>query len=230
MIALVLPGALIAILFVDGSRLKDEGFLERFGQLYSNMNYQRRAHELWPRLYFLIFVLRRTILISIGFFLTQNQIYQILIVIYMQLMVLVYQGIVSPGPDRASNRFDLFNEMQIMICTQFIILFTDWVDPTIQIQMGWYWVGVLLFTVFANLIFIFYLSFRSVKLLLKKIFLRVKNWLMKKYREYKLYRAEVLNRKPSLEQSSSSLDSSQQESSNDSAESSPAESSQETNQ
>ena len=123
-------------------------------------------------------------------------------------MVLVYQGIVSPGPDRASNRFDLFNEMQVMICTQFIILFTDWVDPTIQIEMGWYWIGVLLFTAFANLIFIFYLSFRSVYLLLRKIFLRVENWLKKMHREYKLHRAEVLNRKPSFEQSSSLIDSS----------------------
>lgn len=63
----LLPIALICIIFVDSKSLKDEKFKARWLQLYSHMNYEKRAKEKLVRAYFLIFVLRRIFLVLISF-------------------------------------------------------------------------------------------------------------------------------------------------------------------
>lgn len=74
MTALVLPASLIGILFVKSELLKDESFIQRFGQLYSNMNYEKKPDNLWARAYFLIFILRRWTFILVCFALSSNPI------------------------------------------------------------------------------------------------------------------------------------------------------------
>ena len=107
---------------------------------------------------------------------------------------MIYQGSVRPGSDRLTNRIDIFNEMQVMICTQTIIIFTDWVGPDVQFSMGWYWIGILLATALINLLIIFYLSFYSLLILLKKYWLRLKRKLDAIYLEYRKHRACTLNK------------------------------------
>ena len=193
MTALVLPVLLIGILFVKSESLQDETFEERFGQLYSNMDCEKKANDLWARAYFLIFVVRRWCFIIVCFTITSSPIIQILIVVYLQLSILIYQGYFRPGPDRFSNRMDIFNELQVMVCTQTIILFTEWLSPDLQFEMGWYWIGILLMTALINLVVIFYLSFHSLYLLIKKYYRRVKKKMDPYFKRLQDLKASVLN-------------------------------------
>lgn len=43
-------------------------------------------------------------------------------------MIVIYQGIVHPNKDRPTNRLDLFNEFIVLLCTQYVILFTDYTN------------------------------------------------------------------------------------------------------
>ena len=88
---------------------------------------------------------------------------------------------------------DIFNELQVMVCTQTIILFTEWLSPDVQFEMGWYWIGILLLTALINLLVIFYLSFYSLYLLLKKYWRRAKRKIDAIYKDYQDHKASVLN-------------------------------------
>ena len=85
-------------------------------------------------------------------------------VILLQISMVLYQGLAKPGTDRMSNRIDLFNEMQILFCTDYIVLFTDFVDLQLQFKVGWAWTAILLLTLIINLTFIFYHSIRRLVL------------------------------------------------------------------
>ena len=84
--------------------------------------------------------------------------------------IVIYQGQVRPGADRISNHLDLFNEMSVLICTDNLILFTDYLDLTLHFQVGWAWCAILLTTAAINLGFIFYHSFRRFLLTVLKYY------------------------------------------------------------
>lgn len=65
-----LPISLITLMFQSEEKLRDEDFQARWGQLFSNLNVEKRAGDLWARAYFLIFVIRRIIFIATGFLLS----------------------------------------------------------------------------------------------------------------------------------------------------------------
>ena len=78
--------------------------------------------------------------------------------------MLIYQGKYRPGQDRLNHRLDIFNEFLVLVCTDMVIMFTDWIgDLEQQFNLGWYWSGLVLLTMMINLMTISYYGYKSVK-------------------------------------------------------------------
>lgn len=164
-----LPIGSLAILFIKNEKLRKKGFHNRWGALYSNLNLRHKIDSKWSRAFTLIFVIRRIIYIFTSFYLTGSTIVQVLIIIFFQVSMLIYQGDIRPGRDRITNRFDMFNEMLVLICKDTFIVFTDWLpNKEAQFQVGWYWMSFLLLTMLINLVYIIFLSLRDIKLMYVK--------------------------------------------------------------
>ena len=83
--------------------------------------------------------------------------------------MVIYQGLFKPSSEYFINRLDNFNEFMILVCTDTMILFTDYVpDLSLQQEIGWYWIGLAILTVLVNLSYIIYHSMRSVSHLITK--------------------------------------------------------------
>ena len=73
------------------------------------------------------------------------------------MVALIYQGITNPGPDKPSNKMDLFNESMITFCTDLMILFTNFnPDLVVQFMIGWIWLGLVFFLILVNFVSIIY--------------------------------------------------------------------------
>lgn len=169
-ILVFLPLVSIYIILQPLERLSDEIFKKRWGQIYQNMYDKRR--DLSPRFFYLIFVLRRVLFIFMSFMLQKEAvIYQILIVEFINIFMLIYTGYFKPVYGTFENRLEIFNEFQVCICTLMVIQFTDWVDsPEVQYEIGWYLCGLILLQVLINQIIIIYYSVRRIIMVLRKIY------------------------------------------------------------
>lgn len=131
-----------------------------------------------------MFVVRRLIFVAIAIFVNETLFFQLFLLITIQLCNLGYQGAFKPGPEQFINRLDCFNEFMILICSETMIFFTDFIPSLdLQLDLGWLWISLVVLTVLVNLLIIIYHSLRSVFLILKKYGKRA----MAMYKEYQNY-------------------------------------------
>ena len=117
-------------------------------------------------------------------FTTQTSIYQILFLLFSNLLSLMYQGSAQPGECLFYNRLDSFNELMVTATTFTMLLFTDWVHSIeFQYTLGWLTISLTLLLTVANLFFFTLSIFRTLKLLYIKYSKRYRYWRGRRERE-----------------------------------------------
>ena len=87
----------------------------------------------------------------------------------MNLLMLIYQGVVRPTASRYENGFENFNEFMVLITTESLFFQTDWIPShEFQYTLGWITIGLTCFTFIINLGHVIYYAIYEAKLLLKK--------------------------------------------------------------
>ena len=80
---------------------------------------------IWQRSFYLIFMLRRLIYVSLEFY-CDIIIFQLLGIFYINIFMLIYQGLIKPLTGRFRNRIELFNEVCICLICIHMVCFTKW--------------------------------------------------------------------------------------------------------
>ena len=110
-----------------------------------------------PQLAFsLVFMCRRLLFITIAFGI-DHQAIQIMLLIYLNTAIIIYQQGQKPLKARLNNQLEIFNELTIHISTIHMIFFTEWIgDLETQYELGWSMLGIISFNIAANLCVITY--------------------------------------------------------------------------
>jgi hypothetical protein len=64
----------------------------------------------------------------LSFYMQEVSFLQIMVVMYMNLLMLIYNGQFKPYHTRFKNRIELFNEFSVTVVTLLMVLYTDFVD------------------------------------------------------------------------------------------------------
>ena len=90
-------------------------------------------------------------------------------------IILIYQGSFSPLISRTKNRIELMNEVFIQVTTLHIVIFTDFVpDQEAQYLAGFSMIIFLALCTIANCSYILKFGFRSLYLIVKKVYRMIK--------------------------------------------------------
>ena len=124
------------------------------------------------RLFYLFFILRRIVFIFMCFELQEEPvIYEILIVMFLNMAMLIYQGYFQPAYNLFENRIELFNEFNVSVCSTIVLCFTEWIhSEDLKFLIGWCFCCLILFQILINIIIIFYYSMRSSSLVARLSF------------------------------------------------------------
>ena len=127
-----------------------------------------RTKDLLQKSFILIYMLRRIIYVGSAFS-TTNSTFQLLGLLYVNLVVLIYQASVKPLELRTRNKLELFNENCIILSCFFFVCFTDFVlDKESQYMVGWGFCMVIFLNLAVNCIFILTHFFHNIKMIHSK--------------------------------------------------------------
>jgi hypothetical protein len=105
---------------------------------------------------------------------------------YVNILQVLYIGLVTPSVTRRSNRTDLLNEFLIQCIQLNLFIFTSWVpEPEIQYTYGWIMIVELYIFLVINGMIIIYDAFSIVVLIYYKYSLQV-------HRKYEIYREKKI--------------------------------------
>ena len=100
----------------------------------------------------------------------QNEpvIYEILIVEFINMGMLIYQGYFRPAYSLFENRVEFLNEFNVSVCSTLVMCFTEWQQSEdLKFLIGWGFCCLILFQILINLTIILYYSFRSSSLVVR---------------------------------------------------------------
>ena len=121
-----------------------------FGSVYEGV----RINNIWSLSYNLIQVSRRLLFLFVvfhpGFELPSTL--RILIIIYLNLFMNVYQVGVRPFEVPSKNNIENFNETTIFCVTFFVVLFTDYLNIVQQNNAGWATISLVILNILVNLV------------------------------------------------------------------------------
>ena len=121
-----------------------------FGSVYEGV----RINNIWSLSYNLIQVSRRLLFLFVvfhpGFELPSTL--RILIIIYLNLFMNVYQVCVRPFEAPSKNNLENFNETTIFCVTFFVVLFTDYLNIEQQNNAGWATISLVILNILVNLV------------------------------------------------------------------------------
>jgi len=172
-VAVLLPLMLLFALIPNFSKLGEESWKSRIGEMYSNLNITESRNVL---MYPLVFFLRRIAFVVVVFALEKYPTFQIFFLVFQveAFIIMIYYA--EPLADKRTNTFELFNEAYVLVLVYHLISFTDFVpSPDTRYTMGFSMIGFTCLQIALN-----------VLLLLKGIYRYLKRALQKKLYEYKL--------------------------------------------
>ena len=92
--------------------------------------------------------------------------------------IFIYFGVSMPKNTWFHNSIEIFNEIQVTLCTFHLMVWTDWVpDYDMQYEMGWVFIIILSSCILVNMIFIIWHMIREIYFFLKKWWKRFIAWL-----------------------------------------------------
>jgi len=155
------------------SKLKTDTYVKRSGSLYLNLKTSHFRFVMTTVLFFsrrLIFAFRIVFFGAAPFL-------QACLQILSSFFILTYMIYVKPFVKRKILYFEIFNEMTLLTCSYFLLVFCDiLMDNYLRISVGWYMVVVTLFNVLVN-----YLSL--IYTLGKKLFKKIRRKCLSPVRE-----------------------------------------------
>lgn len=193
LILVAIPLAFLFVLTRDREMLLDLKFEERWGALYEGLKMTSR----WEYAFFLIFVTRRIIFVGMAVYIPfESNYFQVIGLVFINLFVVIYQGLNKPMVVPLHNRIEYFNESLIGVCSYLMMCFTDWVpDQDMQVFVGWALIDIIFFFTAVGLLFVFYFGMKANVLLYRKYKNRFDFWWLKtkaKYkRKYEKYREQI---------------------------------------
>jgi len=114
-----------------------------------------RKKDLASLCYHSVFVIRRQILVASIMFLWKYPLVQVFLNLFITGLALVYTAQYQPYKLPLLNKFEMFNEITVLLCSYHHLLFTNFVPNfKTRFQMGWSICGVLAINIFVNLGFI----------------------------------------------------------------------------
>ena len=113
-------------------------------------------------------MLRRIAFVTTAFY-AENETFQLLVIYYMNIFMLIYIGRTKPLEILVRNKIELFNEGCICASCIFLTSFTDWVpDAEGRYYAGWGMCSIIAVNILVNGYFIIKLAFYKFWLLFKK--------------------------------------------------------------
>ena len=133
--------------------IRQKEFKDKYGSLSLGLQHREKAALFYP----FVFMIRRMIYSMVIILLVRQNYFQIQIFVFMQSMVMAFQGQVRPFAIPAHNRMDLFNETMTLLCAYGLFIFTEFVpDPEARYKFGWNVIfitlGILAFNILVLLI------------------------------------------------------------------------------
>ena len=98
-------------------------FRNRNGNLFEDIDLRSK----WQAAFYLVFIVRRIIFVSIVFFVSTLSAIQLLLINLLNLCMLIYVGHNNSLLGKLSNRLEMFNELFVCYISFHMYFFTDWV-------------------------------------------------------------------------------------------------------
>jgi steroid 5-alpha reductase family enzyme len=117
------PLALLMVVFAPEEKLQNRDFRNRYGNLFMSIRTTTRAQ----RCYFLLFIIRRLLLIAVAFSMHAYSCQQVQVVMYFNIFVLIYVAQTWPFRSPYTNKMELGTEFFVICVTFHLLTFTDWV-------------------------------------------------------------------------------------------------------
>ena len=96
-------------------------------------------------------MVRRILVVLNVIFLTDYPNLQIFLFMGQQLAYTLYLFRLRPYEEPKMNRIEMFNELMLLLTSESLLIFTQYVDdPIAQYNFGWYPTGLMLSTVMIN--------------------------------------------------------------------------------
>jgi hypothetical protein len=164
-VILTVPFILFKIIKNNHEKLSDSIFALKYSTIYNSLNYEK-ANSLY---YVLIFFAKRIVVAFSLVFLRKDFNIQMLFIMNSSVICCIYYIRQRPFRTNYLNRIELFNESTFLLCSYLTFLFTDVVEETsIKIQIGWFFIFVILVNLSVNFSGIFYVMFKhAVKIFAK---------------------------------------------------------------
>lgn len=120
----LIPMAFAYMLTRDTSQLSEIKFSDRWGKLYEGLKIRSR----WQYSYYLFFILRRVAFVGMAVFIPyEHNSFQIMGMIYLNMFIVMYQGLNRPMIVPLHNKIEFFNEALIGLCTILMMCYTEWI-------------------------------------------------------------------------------------------------------
>ena len=124
-----------------------------------------------------------------------------MILLYLNLAVVTYQGYYKPLISRAVNWIEAINELHIEAATLNMMLFTNWVhDAEVRYLYGWSFIIIMLSQMLWNLLFVLWNLSNVIRLILIKCYNRIEPKLRKCYQSLLEYCCSVPPEEISIEE------------------------------
>jgi len=125
--AIIVPIFLIIILSFRLEKLKSRKFRDIWGAFYDGMKLDNKMQAS----FYLFFLIRRMVfLFAVFYFTFEGAIFQIMIVIFLNYMMVIYQGSYYPKILRFDNKMEFFYETMIGNISFTFFFFTDWIGKS----------------------------------------------------------------------------------------------------
>lgn len=149
----IIPVSFLAMICQKLETLRKEQSKSWFGALYYGLKLKTK----WQAAFYVIFALRRLIFVIVVFFVNKEyMIFQLLILCYCNLIIIIYLGGVYPLESRFMNRLGLFNEGMICCASIHMMFFSEWIDSVEQqFELGYSMIAVIIITIAFNMLVVF---------------------------------------------------------------------------
>jgi hypothetical protein len=119
--------------------------------------------------------------VFVAFFLRELPSMQIILFTYINSISFVYIGVNRPLILRYKNRLELFNEFIVVLISQVLFTFTDFVESEEwKYTMGFYMIGLICLSILVNFLVFLKAALNNLKLMFVKVYRLLKHLLCKK--------------------------------------------------
>lgn len=177
MTLILIPATSFAILFMSKKKLRNDKIKTTLGVLYEDL----KIGCICSKVFFILFIVRR---VTFLIYMTQDDegpmIFKLYFIYFCNYFFSMYYGGLRPYKKLYENRFEIFLEFMIGICTYQLTLFTQWTESIEEASVRFSlisWPMIILvgsWTVIC-LLMVAYFSLMDMRLVLIRYYRRVKH-------------------------------------------------------